>query len=405
MTNTSTNRSGPAAHTVGLDIGGTKILGALLDAEGGLVATTRLATELGPDGVVRSAARAVRDVVDAAGLRLAAVDGVGLGIPGIVDARAGTVKHAVNLGVGDELPLAERLSAALGGITVVVENDLNVAAVGAAHLLERGGGADGTPGTGTSAKHEDLAFLALGTGVASGLVMDGRLRRGVSGAAGEIGHVPVDPAGPDCSCGQRGCIETFVSGTALAAAWPSRHGRPSPVELFEAADAGDAAAVRVRKAFADAVAAAVRLLVLTVDVHYVVLGGGVAQLGRPLLEVVRDSLREQAEASPFLASLGLPARVTLAPMDVPVAAVGAAVLGRRDERDGTGGVRRARPAASAGSPERPVSRPGDGPGTADTGTGPDEDGRPEADTRTEAPAGADTALAGAETEGTLTWRS
>jgi hypothetical protein len=71
--------------------------------------------------------------------------------------------------------------------------------------------------------------------------------------------------------------------------------------------------------------------VLTVDVHHVVLGGGVAQLGQPLLDVVRDALREQADASPFLASLGLPGRVTLAPADVPVAAVGAAVLGRRDD--------------------------------------------------------------------------
>ncbi|MBL0885078.1 ROK family protein [Myceligenerans indicum] len=372
MTNTRTSRSGAAAHTVGLDIGGTKILGALLDADGGLVAVTRLPTELGPDGVVRSAARAVHDVVGAAGLGIDVVGGVGLGIPGIVDARAGTVKHAVNLGVAEELPLAELLSETLGGIPVVVENDLNVAAVGAAHQLERD-----KPG---AARHEDLAFLALGTGVASGLVMDGRLRRGVSGAAGEIGHVPIDPSGPECSCGQRGCIETFVSGTALATAWPSRHGRPSPVELFEAADAGDDRAVRVRKQFADAVAAAVRLLALTVDVRHVVLGGGVAQLGRPLLDVVRESLREQAQASPFLASLGLAGRVTLAPPDVPVAAVGAAVLGRRDERPE--------------EPEEFGAAPSD-PSAKD----------PAAAGRTEAGAGRNTALAGTKTKGALTWRS
>lgn len=341
----------PAGHTVGLDIGGTKILAALLEPGGGLVATTRLTTELGPDGVVRSAARAVREVTEAGGLGPAAVTGVGLGIPGIVDHAAGTVKHAVNLGVdGDELPLAARLSEALGGVGVVVENDLNVAAVGAAHVLEheaapdggRGGasgamsdddGAGGPAPAGAGAVRvpEDLAFLALGTGVASGLVMEGRLRRGVSGAAGEIGHVPIDPAGPECPCGQRGCIETFVSGTALELAWPARHGRPAPVELFEAAAAGDADALRVRARFADAVAAAVRLLVLTVDVRHVVLGGGVAQLGAPLLDVVREALREQAKVSGFLASLELDRRVLLAPADVPVAAVGAAVLGRRDD--------------------------------------------------------------------------
>lgn len=313
---------GKPAYTVGLDIGGTKILGALLDPEGAVVATVRRSTVHGADGLVAGAAQAVRDVLAAGGVEITGLRGVGLGIPGIVDHRSGTVKHAVNLGVhDDELPLADLLSAELGGVPVVVENDLNVAAVGAAHVLERS--AD------EAVDHEDLAFLALGTGLASGLVLDGQLRRGVSGAAGEIGHIPVDPLGPECPCGQRGCLERFASGKALEAAWPSRHGKPSPVELFEAARAGDAEAIVVKDRFASATASAVRLLVLTTDVRHVVLGGGVAQLGTELLDAVQDALREQAKVSPFLGSLKLAERVRLAPTDVPVAAVGAAVLGRR----------------------------------------------------------------------------
>jgi glucokinase len=314
--------NGPAPqYTVGLDIGGTKILGALLDPAGDVVSTVRRSTVHGADGLIAGAARAVRDVVASGGVKLSDLAGVGLGIPGIVDHRSGTVKHAVNLGVNDdELPLAGLLSDELGGVPVVVENDLNVAAVGAAHVLERSG-AEGS--------HEDLAFLALGTGLASGLVLDGQLRRGASGAAGEIGHVPVDPLGPDCTCGQRGCLERFASGKALEAAWPSRHGKPSPVELFEAARAGDQEAIAVKDRFASATAAAVRLLVLTTDVRHVVLGGGVAQLGTELLDAVQDALREQAKVSPFLGSLKLAERVRLAPTHVPVAAVGAAVLGRR----------------------------------------------------------------------------
>ncbi|MGI5190115.1 ROK family protein [Promicromonospora sp. CA-289599] len=313
------------AYTVGLDIGGTKILGALLDPEGEVVGTVRRTTVHGAEGLVAGAAQAVRDVVVSGGVELPDVAGVGLGIPGIVDHRSGTVKHAVNLGVhDDELPLAELLSTELGGVPVVVENDLNVAAVGAAHVLERSadraGGAHG---------HADLAFLALGTGLASGLVLEGQLRRGVSGAAGEIGHVPVDPLGPECPCGQRGCLERFASGKALEAAWPSRHGKPSPVELFEAARRGDREAIVVKDRFASATASAVRLLVLTTDVRHVVLGGGVAQLGTELLDAVQDALREQAKVSPFLGSLKLAERVQLAPTHVPVAAVGAAVLGRR----------------------------------------------------------------------------
>ncbi|MFI6427387.1 ROK family protein [Promicromonospora sp. NPDC050880] len=318
-------KNGMGRYTVGLDIGGTKILGALLDPEGEVVATVRRSTVHGAEGLVSGAAEAVRDVAASGGVEVTALAGVGLGIPGIVDHRSGTVKHAVNLGVhDDELPLAELLSARVGGVPVVVENDLNVAAVGAAHVLERSAGqGDG------AREHEDLAFLALGTGLASGLVLDGELRRGASGAAGEIGHIPVDPLGPECPCGQRGCLERFASGKALEAAWPARHGKPSPVELFEAARAGDQEAVVVRDRFADAVASAVRLLVLTTDVRHVVLGGGVAQLGTELLDVVQDALREQAKVSAFLGSLRLAERVRLAPTHVPVAAVGAAVLGRR----------------------------------------------------------------------------
>lgn len=318
---------GPA-YTVGLDIGGTKILGALLDPEGAVVATVRRSTVHGADGLVTGAAQAVRDVAASGGVETADLAGVGLGIPGIVDHRSGTVKHAVNLGVhDDELALADLLSAELGGVPVVVENDLNVAAVGAAHVLERS--ADRRDQHGGARDHEDLAFLALGTGLASGLVLDGQLRRGASGAAGEIGHIPVDPLGPECPCGQRGCLERFASGKALEAAWPSRHGKPSPVELFEAARAGDEEAIVVKDRFASATASAVRLLVLTTDVRHVVLGGGVAQLGTELLDAVQDALREQAKVSPFLGSLKLAERVRLAPTEVPVAAVGAAVLGRR----------------------------------------------------------------------------
>ncbi|WP_129786995.1 ROK family protein [Promicromonospora panici] len=319
-----------SAYTVGLDIGGTKILGALLDPEGDVVSTVRRSTVHGADGLIAGATQAVRDVAASGGVEISRLAGVGLGIPGIVDHRSGTVKHAVNLGVhDDELALADLLSAELGGVPVVVENDLNVAAVGAAHVLERSAEQDGVEQDGGARDHEDLAFLALGTGLASGLVLDGQLRRGASGAAGEIGHIPVDPLGPECPCGQRGCLERFASGKALEAAWPSRHGKPSPVELFDAARAGDEEAIVVKDRFASATAAAVRLLVLTTDVRHVVLGGGVAQLGTELLDAVQDALREQAKVSPFLGSLKLAERVRLAPTDVPVAAVGAAVLGRR----------------------------------------------------------------------------
>ena len=132
------------------------------------------------------------------------------------------MSHAVNLGLDHEwLPLADLLADCTGA-AVVVENDLNAATWGA-HVLS---GAD------------DLAYVSLGTGLAAGFVLNGVLRRGAHGAAGEIGHVPVDPGGPLCSCGQRGCLELSAAGSALNSAWPASS-ETSPAEaLFAAAATG-----------------------------------------------------------------------------------------------------------------------------------------------------------------------
>ncbi len=302
--------------TIGLDIGATKTLGVVLDDAGGIRASAREATEPGARGVVATAERVVADLRTATGDPL---DGpLGVGIPGLVDPERGAVMHAVNLGVdGDWLPLGEHLAERLG-VRVLVENDVNAAALGAATL---------DPLDPLASRVDDLAYLSIGTGLAAGLVLDGRLRRGEHGAAGEIGHVPVDPTGVACQCGQRGCLETVASGSALAAAWPVTEGPPA-VALFDAAAAGDRRAIAVRDRFAAGVADAVRVLGLTVDPRTVVLGGGVAQLGEPLREAVADALRRQAKGSPFLASLDLAGRLRVVPSDYPVAAVGAAMVVR-----------------------------------------------------------------------------
>jgi glucokinase len=300
-----------AVH-VGLDIGGTKVLGVAVDADARVLASVRLASEPGPDRVVDVAVAAVRALALQLGRPVATLAGLGVGVPGLVD-RRGVLAHAVNLGVGgDGLALADRL-AERTGLAVSVENDVNAAALGAATVL----GLDGA----------DLAYLSIGTGVAAGLVLGGRVHRGGRGAAGEVGHVTVDPQGPPCSCGQLGCLEALASGSAIARAWPAADGRPAADALFGAAAAGDLRAVRLAGSVADHLAAAVQLLVLTVDVDVVVLGGGVAEVGEPLRAAVVQALGRRTRTSPFLASLGLADRVTLAPADQPVAAVGAALLG------------------------------------------------------------------------------
>ncbi len=295
---------------LGLDIGATKTLGLVVDAEGAILAEVREPTEPGAEGVVRTAAHVVEAL--RAATDTAHVGTVGVGIPGLVDVEHGAVKHAVNLGVdGDWLPLRDLLGERLG-VPVVVENDVNAATLGAVAM----------------SGEDDLVYLSIGTGLAAGLVLEGRLRRGDHGAAGEIGHVPVDPSGVLCQCGQRGCLETIASGSAIAAAWPTPDDVPPARALFAAADAGDPAAIAVRDRFAAGIASAIRVLSLSADPRSVVLGGGVAQLGEALRAVVADALRAQARTSPFLESLDLAGRLRVVPADYPVAAVGAALLGR-----------------------------------------------------------------------------
>lgn len=302
-------------HSVGLDIGGTKTEGVVVDSDGSVLASLVRSTPYGAAAILDAAGAMVTELLDGSGVDLAPENPVGVGIPGLVDVGSGAVKHAVNLGIdGEWLALGERLSARLDH-PVLIENDVNVAALGTTPLLPPG-------------RARDLAYLSIGTGLAAGLVLDGRLRRGVHGAAGEVGHLAVDPDGELCSCGQRGCLETVGSGSAIEAAWPVDDASGPAASLFRAADAGDPRAIEIVHRFAAAVATTIRVLCLTADVESVVLGGGVAQVGEPLLRAVRGALVEQAHGSAFLTSLDLGERVLLVPVGYPAAAIGAALLGR-----------------------------------------------------------------------------
>jgi predicted NBD/HSP70 family sugar kinase len=315
---------------LGLDIGGTKIDAVVLDADDAVRSRVRVATGMGPNALLDSAELAVCEVVERDGLDLGDVTSIGVGIPGMVDPATGHVRHAVNLGVTD-LALAELLSGRVSA-PVRLENDVKAAALGAYSLL-------GLTGT--------AALLNLGTGVAAGIVMDGTLWRGPGGGAGEVGHIPIDPSGVRCGCGQYGCIETFASGRAVARLWPSQAPLPA-LELFDAADAGDQAAIEVRRAVAAGAASGVRVLVLTVDVQTVVIGGGLSNLGDRLLAAMTDVMRQWGEDSPFIASLGLPERVRMLPAEVPAAAVGAALVGAAAET----ASRPSAPSAAAAAEER-----------------------------------------------------
>lgn len=293
---------------IGVDVGGTKILAVAVDDSGREVARLRRPTGRGGDAVADGVAAVVADLTGIAGpAGPASAVSVGVGVPGQILPDSGIVEHALNLGI-ERYDLAGAVAQRLG-IAPAIDNDVRYAAVGARAL--RGGGGS-------------LAYLNLGTGIAAGIVDDSGLRRGARGAAGEIGHVPIDPNGPLCRCGQRGCIEALAGGGAVAERW----GRQDPLPVaavFDAADAGDARADNLRADLVRGVVAAVRLLVLTTDVDAVVLGGGIAALAGRLLVPVRTALAASAKASPFLRSLRLDERVELVPAGIPVGALGAAL--------------------------------------------------------------------------------
>lgn len=315
---------------VGLDVGGSKTEGVAVAPDGTIVARVRRVTGWGPDAVVETILGAVTDL----GAQLGAapsgaasrISSVGIGIPGQIAPGTLRVEHAVNLGI-EALDLGDTVASVLG-VEVRVDNDVRAAALGAA-VLRAGSGS--------------IAYLNLGTGIAAGIVTGpeaghgarrqtepGTVWRGARGAAGEVGHISVDPAGPVCRCGQRGCIEALAGGAALAERW----GRPGthPVgDIFEAAEAGDPLALTLRGELARGVAAAVRILVLTTDVETVILGGGLTALGARLHDDVRRELEAVAEASVFLRSLALAERVELLAPGSPAAAFGAALAGAPEE--------------------------------------------------------------------------
>lgn len=297
---------------VGIDIGGTKTEAVAVADDGTIAHQVRMPTGFGGDEVVATAVDAVEQLSALAGVAVADFETIGIGVPGPVDV-AGRVVHSVNLGIED-LPLGDVLGERLGR-QVRVDNDVNAAAVGAFQLLGRD-------------PEHSMAYLNLGTGLAAGLLLRGRLWRGARGAAGEIGHIPVDPAGPECPCGQRGCLEVVASGSAIARQWPTDDPTPASA-LYAASDAGDPLAVEVRARFAENVAAAVRVLVLTVDVDRVVIGGGLSSLGSALRDDVVGVLAAWEASSPFLASVELSTRVDVVPAGFPAAAVGAALVGVR----------------------------------------------------------------------------
>jgi glucokinase len=197
------HKTDAAQHVVGVDLGGTKILAAVVNAEGQIVAESKQKTKPkdGQDAVIERMAETVRRSVQEAGLDWEEVQAVGVGVPGPMDPETGIVYNPPNLPGWNQVPLGRRLSEALG-VPVFLENDVNLGTLGE-HALGAGRGT------------KDMVGIFVGTGIGGGLILDGKLRSGYRHAAAEIGHMILMPDGPVCGCGKRGCVEALASRTAI----------------------------------------------------------------------------------------------------------------------------------------------------------------------------------------------
>ncbi|MFM2078355.1 MAG: glucokinase [Actinomycetota bacterium] len=260
---------GPAPRRAGIDVGGTKCLGVVLDDRGQIVAEHRLPTPKGAGAIVDTLAEVAH--------ALGGYDTIGLGVPGLIT-RDGVIRSSPNLVDTDNFEVGRLLSERLGQ-KVEVDNDATCAAV-AEWKFGAGRGLD------------DFVMVTLGTGIGGGVVTGGRLLRGTNGFAGEIGHMVVDPDGPPCPCGRRGCWERYASGSGLgrlAREAAVAHRLPRAVEVAGgdpeqvrgedvqvAAREGDQDALDVIDTFGSWVALGLSNLANLVDPAGFVLGGGLA---------------------------------------------------------------------------------------------------------------------------------
>ncbi|MCZ7416141.1 ROK family protein [Streptomyces sp. WMMC897] len=280
-------RSAADGLCAAVDIGGTKIAGALVDGDGALLLRTQRPTPAtAPADAVLATVAGVLDEL-AAAPDWGAVRRVGIGSAGPVDAAAGTVSP-VNMPGWRDFPLVDRVRRhpAVAGLPMTLVGD-GVAIAAAEH---RHGAARG---------HANALCMVVSTGVGGGLVLDGAPYAGPTGNAGHVGHLSVELDGEPCACGGRGCVETLASGTAitrraLRAGWRPAGGAASTAAVATAARAGDPVALAVFERAGQALAAAVAATAALVELNVVVVGGGVARSGELLFGPLRASLDRYA---------------------------------------------------------------------------------------------------------------
>jgi glucokinase len=315
-------------YILGLDLGGTKVSGAVIDGEGKIVSRARAKTKAWRDDeeVFATIARTGRQAVERAGLEIGQISALGIGAPGPLDPEAGIIIEAANLKFRN-FPLGPRLAGEFG-CPVTLDNDVNAGVYG-----------EFIAGAARGAEH--VIGLFIGTGIGGGMIINGALYHGFSGNAGEFGHMIVKAEGPRCGCGRRGCLEAIASRAGITRELRKaiRRGERSQLsrlldkknenitsrDLKRVFDDGDALATKVVMRAAKHIGIAVGSLVNVLAPEVVVLGGGVVEaFGDPLLDLIDRAARKIA----FEVAIK-DVRITQAELGDDAGMIGAAMLARR----------------------------------------------------------------------------
>lgn len=287
------------SFAIGVDLGGTNLRIAAVDTSGKLLEKITLGTEVtrGRDKVISDMCRAIQELAVKHRGSAGALAGIGIGVPGIIEMHTGMLRESPNLPGWENYPVRQEIEQRLG-TQVVLENDANAAALGEKWL-------------GAAANVDDMCMITLGTGVGGGIVLQGRIWHGMTGMAGELGHITVDPNGPPCGCGNRGCLEQYASATAvkrmaveavatgaapeLARAMDENPEFSSKV-VYQMAVQGDEPAQQIFVRVGKALGAVIADLVNVFNLPMYVIGGGVSLAW----EAFAPALLEEARKNSFV---------------------------------------------------------------------------------------------------------
>ncbi|RKL66962.1 transcriptional regulator [Salipaludibacillus neizhouensis] len=266
-------------YAVGIDIGGTKIAIGIVDSEGEICSSDKIDMdkEATPDYMVENISANIKSLLRHKDVKVSDLRGIGIGAPGPLNTTRGMITSPQNLPGWWDYPIVERVQQHFHAETnIVLENDANAAAV-----------AEKWKGAGTT--NENFVYVTISTGIGGGLFSNSKLLQGVSGNAGEIGHIVIDPSLGTCPCGQKGCWEFIASGTAISRRGSELKGYKLPTKkVIELANQGDVQMKQIRDQSFEYIGMGCVTLINMLDPEKIIIGGGVSQIGDPLFLSVRD---------------------------------------------------------------------------------------------------------------------